>query len=153
VLAPHLPWSQPALVLLAQLGLGALGYFTARTLPGFARLFVGEKRATEMAEEQARQEFLALDLQSTEAATGVLIFVSLFERRVIVLADHGIDAKVGQEHWTGVTAAVLRGIASGSLRNGLSSGIALAGGVLAEHFPWRDGDRNELPDRLIVRRE
>jgi putative membrane protein len=153
VLAPHLPWSEPALVLLVQLALGAFGFGLALALPGFARLFIGEKRASEMAHEQATQEFHRLDLHRTEAATGVLIFVSLLERRAIVLADSGIDGKVGADDWKGVDEAVLRGVASGSLRDGLVGGIERAGALLAQHFPWRAGDRNELPNRLVVRRQ
>ncbi len=152
-LEPHLPWREPGLVLLAQLALGAAGWLIARALPGFARLFVRESRATAVAEEQAAQEFHRLDLRATEAATGVLIFVSLFERRAIVLADRGISERVGPDVWQEVDDAVLRGIARGSILAGLTDGITRAGAVLAEHFPWREGDRNELPDRVIVRRE
>lgn len=146
-------WGDPWLVLLAQLASGALGYATARCLPDFQRLFVREARATEMAEEQAFQEFWRHGLQDTEARTGVLVFVSLFERRAIVLGDTGIDTKVSEEHWQATTEAILKGIASGSLRDGLVAGIRSSGAVLAEHFPWTAGDRNEVPDRVIVRRE
>jgi putative membrane protein len=125
----------------------------ARALPGFARLFVRESRATAAAEEQATQEFFRLALHETRDATGVLIFVSLFERRVVVLADRGIDAKVGEEHWRSVDEVVLAGVAADSLCRGLIEGIERAGAVLSEHFPVRAGDRNELPDRVIVRRE
>ncbi len=151
LLGPHLPWNEPVLLVTVQLALGALGWLLARVLPGFARVFVFERRATEMAEEQALQEFQALELHRTEAATGVLIFVSLFERRVVVLGDHGIDAKVGVAHWKATNEAVLAGIARGSLRDGLVEGIRRAGDVLAEHFPHHDGGKNELPDRVIVR--
>ncbi len=153
LLATWLPWERPALLLLCQIALGALGYGTAHWLPDFQRLFVREARATEMAEEQAFQEFYRHGLHETEARTGVLIFVSLLERRVVVLADDGIDAVVGPEQWSETDGAILKGVADGSLRDGLIAGIRSAAEVLAEHFPWTEGDRNELPDRLIVRRE
>ena len=152
-LTPWLPWSVPGWVLLAQLALGALGYASARLLPDFARFFVSEARAHEVVEEQALQEFHNHGLFRTEGRTGVLLFVSLFERRALVLGDEGIHARVGDEHWTRTTRLVLDGIRSGSLRDGLVAGIASAGAVLAEHFPVAAGDRNELPDRVIVRRE
>lgn len=151
LLAAHLPWHAPTWVLLSQLGLASAGWALCRALPGFARLFVSEARATHVAAEQALQEFARLDLHRTAAESGVLIFVSLFERRVVVLGDRGIDARVGAEHWKAVDAAVLAGIRKGSLRAGLIDGIALAGGVLAEHFPCADGGRNELPDRVVIR--
>ncbi len=152
VLAPIL-WEKPLFLLAAQLACGVLGFATATWLPDFKRLFVTEARATEMAEEQAFQEFYRLGLHETVARTGVLLFVSLLERRAIVLGDKGIDEKVGEDHWKATDEAILKGVAAGSLRDGLIGGIRSAGAVLAEHFPWKEGDRNEVPDRLIVRKE
>ncbi len=152
-LAPWLPWDQPALLLAAQLALGALGYASARLLPDFQRVFVSEARARETAEEQAFQEFHRHDLAHTEARTGILLFVSLLERRALVLADEGIHARVAPETWARTNELVLEGLRRGSLRDGLLAGIASAGAVLAEHFPFTDGDRNEIPDRVVVRRE
>jgi putative membrane protein len=148
-----LPWDSPALVLLSQLAMGAVGFGLAAMLPDFKRLFVFSTRATSVAEEQAFQEFYANGLQKTEAATGVLIFVSLLEHRVIVLADEGINAKVDENFWAETDAVILKGIAGGSLRDGLVAGIDRAGDCLAEFFPWVKGDRNEIPDRIIIRRE
>jgi putative membrane protein len=151
--ARWIPWHEPALVLLAQLALGGLGWALAELLPGFRRAFVSEARAEELAEEQALQEFHGLGLQRTRQESGVLILVSLFERRVVVLADRGIDAKVGSERWAAVDQAVLEGLARGSLREGLLEGVRIAGELLAQHFPARAGDVNEIPDRVVVRRE
>jgi len=153
VLALTSLWHVPWLVLLLQLACGALGWATARLLPDFQRLFVREAHASAAAEEQAFQEFHLHGLHETQAKTGVLVFVSLFERRAIVLGDSGIDARVSEEHWRTTTERILAGIAAGSLRDGLVEGIRSCGEVLALHFPWTAGDRNEVPDRLIVRRE
>lgn len=153
VLTPWLAWDRPELVLATQLGLGALGYASARALPDFQRFFVGAERAREVAEEQAFQEFYRHALDRTEARTGVLLFVSLLERHVIVMADEGIAAKVAPEMWAETDEAVLAGIRRGSLRDGLVAGIENAGALLAQHFPVAAGDRNEVPDRVIVRRE
>jgi putative membrane protein len=153
LLAPRLPWEHPALVLLCQLAMGAAGFALARTLPGFKRGFVFEHRATDVAMEQAFQEFWGNGLHRTEAATGVLLFVSLFERRVVVLADEGIHAKVDGAVWESTREAILRGIRRGALRDGLIDGIRAVSDVLAIHFPWKEGDRDEIPNRVIVRRE
>ena len=112
-----------------------------------------EDRATAVAGEQAFQEFYAQGLHRTRLGTGVLLFVSLFERRVIVLADEGIDAKVDAAFWEGVDAAVLDGIRRGSLRDGLVDGIRRVGEILETDFPPPDDDVNEIPDRVIVRKE
>lgn len=153
LLAGWLPWDQPTLFFFCQLGLGALGFLAARLIPGFKRAFISEPRADEMAREQALQEFYAHGLHRTQAATGVLLFVSLLERRVIVLGDEGIDAKLSSSDWEATDKAVLEGICSGSLKDGLAAGIQRTADVLAEHFPGTDEDRDEVPNHVIVRAE
>jgi len=153
LLASQLPWDMPALFFLCQLGMGALGFIAARLVPGFKRAFISEGRADEMAREQALQEFYAHGLHRTQAATGVLLFVSLLERRVIVLGDEGIDARVGAAEWEATDSAILEGIRAGSLKRGLAAGIRRSAEVLAEHFPGEATDRDEVPNHVIVRTE
>jgi putative membrane protein len=153
LLAGWLPWGHPTWFLLAQVALGAAGFLCARALPGFKRAFVSEARATEVANEQALQEFYTHGLHRTQAATGVLLFVSLLERRVVVLGDHGIDAMLDASHWEATDQAVLAGVRSASLKSGLADGIRRAAEVLAEHFPRSEDDRDEVPNHVIVRPE
>ena len=151
LLERYLPWNAPHWLLLAQLGLGAAGFALARLLPDVQRMFVSEARASEMAAEQALQEFQLLGLRETRERTGVLIFVSLFEHRVVVLGDAGVHARVGDAHWQRTKDAVLAGVAKGAVADGIVAGVRACGEVLAEHFPRAAGDTNEIPDRLIVR--
>jgi len=137
----------------AQLLCFLVGFGLARALPDFRRLFVSERRATEMAGEQATQEFFAAGLHRTQAETGVLVFVSLFEHRVIILGDRGIDAKVDTALWESACDAVLAGIRRGALREGLTEGLTKVGDVLTEHFPWEAGDEDEVANHVIVRPE
>ena len=153
LLAGVLPWERPALLVGAQLALGALGFALARLLPDFKRWFVRAARATEMCEEQALQEFHRHELQTTAGRNGVLLFVSLFEQRVIVLADEGIASEVEPEVWVEADRAILAGVARGDLAGGLILAIERVGDVLAEHAPGHGADENELPDHLVVRRE
>jgi putative membrane protein len=152
LLVADLPWQRPELILAAQLALGALGWLLARSLPVVGRIFLSGRRATEMAHEQALQEFQHLGLVCTAGHTGVLLFVSLFEHRVVVLGDAAIHEKVGDAHWDGTTRALLAEVARGRLAEGLRAGVEACGRVLAEHFPAAPGDVNELPDHLILRR-
>lgn len=135
------------------LGAGALGWLLARTLPELRRRFVAPWRMREMAEEQAFQEFYRQGLHRTQAATGVLLFVSLLERRVIVMADEGIDKLVTEGTWKQVHALVLDAARDGRLGAGLVAAVERIGELLVEKFPWTEGDRNEVPDRVVVRRD
>lgn len=153
LLGNYMPWGRPSLLMACQLGLGATGFLAARYLPDFKRLFISNQRAASVAAEQAFQEFYGNGLHETEAATGVLLFVSLLEHRVIVMGDTGINARVSSEDWQHTDNAILEGIRAGSLIDGLIGGIESAAELLEEHFPWTEGDRNEIPDRVIIRHE
>ncbi len=153
LLFAFIPWDQPVWLLATQVGLGVLGLFASRSMPGFKRLFISEDRATEMAGEQALQEFYAAGLHRTEGATGVLLFVSLLERRVIVLGDEGIDAKLDDAHWRETDQAILDGVRRGALGAGLIEGVRRCAVVLEEHFPAEGENPDEVPDHVIVRRE
>ncbi len=152
LLVAELPWQRPELVLAAQLLLGAAGWLLARALPDVQRLFVREARATELVHEQALLEFQRAGLQRTAGRTGVLLCASLFEHRVVVLADAAIHGQVDAACWAAATQAVLDGAARGDLAAGLCAGVQACGDVLAAHFPRAADDANELPDHLVVRR-
>lgn len=135
------------------LAAGICGWFLTNRFPELRRNFVPPWRLQEMAEEQAFQEFHRQGLHRTEKQTGVLLFVSLFERRVIVLGDEGIDAVVKAKTWEEIDAIILDAARRGELGTGIVQAIERIGSILAESFPWTDGDRNEVPDRVIVRPE
>ena len=86
-------------------------------------------------------------LVETRDRTGILIYVSLLERRVQVVADRGIHARVADGTWDGVVERVLAGIRAGRADAGLVEGIRLCGEILAAKFPRRADDRDELPNR------
>ena len=85
----------------------------------------------------------------TTGRTGVLIYLSLAERRAEIIADEAIATQVEAEVWGAALAAMLIEIRAGRMADGLIAAIDGVGQVLAQHFPRADDDVNELPDRLI----
>jgi len=83
-------------------------------------------------------------LVETRERTGILLYVSLLEHRVVVLADRGIHARVPDGTWDDVVERVLDGIRKRRADDGLCDAIRLCGEHLAEHFPPRPDDANEL---------
>ncbi len=94
-------------------------------------------------------QFKARGLEATRDRTGVLIFIDEPEHIAEVIADTAIFARVTPDHWGKTISALTDGIKAGRAADGMVDAIGLAGGVLAEHFPPRPDDFNELPDRLI----
>ena len=103
--------------------------------------------ATERVHRAASLAFHDAGLVETRERTGILIYVSLLERRVQIVADRGVHGRVADGTWDGVVERVLAGIRAGRAEEGLIDGIRLCGEILAASFPPRADDRNELPDR------
>lgn len=97
----------------------------------------------------AQDQFLARGLHETSARTGVLLLASPAERYAEVIADEGIYAKVSPDHWTTTIAELTGAARRGDLAGGFERAIALAGKVLAEHFPATAHVTNELPNRIV----
>lgn len=122
----------------------------ARYLPAVRRLFVTRHRQTEMVREQAVQAFFEKGLYKTRDATAVFFFISLFERKLWVLADQGINSKLSPADLQAHAGDMAAGIRQGRAAEVLCTQISKLGEVLAEHFPPREDDVNELPDQVIV---
>ncbi|QMW22615.1 TPM domain-containing protein [Sandaracinobacteroides saxicola] len=99
--------------------------------------------------ELALRQFLAKGIHLTEGRTGVLLFVSVADRISEVVADKGIYEKVPPETWAETNEALLRGLRAGDPARAFEEAIAIAGAVLAAHFPPCPKNPNELDDRLI----
>jgi len=102
--------------------------------------------------EAAFVEFYSSGLYRTAESNGVLIYLSVLERRVVVLGDKGIHERMGDRHWDDVRDRIILGIHQGRAREGVIESIAICGKALAEHFPHRPDDVNELPDGVIERK-
>lgn len=98
---------------------------------------------------EAMKQFLSRGLHITAERTGVLLYVSLADHVAEVVADEGIYAKVSPEVWGDTILALIEGIKQGRAAEGFVRAIEIAGAVLAEHFPPRPHNPNELPDKLI----
>ena len=118
-------------------------------VPPVSRLLTPRRIRRQHVHRVALEQFRAKGLHRTAERTGVLIFVSLSDRQAEVLADEGIYAKVSPESWSDVTAAVIAGIKRNEVEAGLVEGVERAGSLLAEHFPPRGGNLNELPDKVV----
>lgn len=98
----------------------------------------------------ALSQFLAHGLHMTEDRTGVLIFAALSDHQVEVIADEGIHIRVDRDVWAGAVEVLVRGLRSNRPVEGFEQAIGLCGQVLAEQFPPRAHNPNEIADRLVV---
>ncbi len=98
---------------------------------------------------RAQEQFLVQNLHTTRARTGVLLYVSVAERHVSLLADSGIHSKVVAGTWDKIVTDFTRKLRTGQVTDGFIEAVNVTGALLATHFPAEVINPNELPDHLI----
>jgi uncharacterized membrane protein len=102
------------------------------------------------ARERAIDIFSHLRIWDTEHNDGVLIYLLLADRVVEIIADRGIDAKVGREGWTRICRDMEADFADGRFEAGAIKGIEAVSRELEKYFPPAGPHPNELPDSPLV---
>ena len=102
--------------------------------------------------QRAIAMFGKLRVWDTEHNNGVLIYLLLAERRIEVVADRAIDARVAPATWTAMVDSLRTALRSGGFENGLSAAIRTADEMLVAHFALAAGVKrlNELPDAVVL---
>ena len=120
-----------------------------RRRPELKRLFVSARDIDEEVEEATVTAFFREGLHRTRDETGVLIFISVFERRVWILADRGIDARVKAGQWDEAVSTIVQGIKQGRPAEAVCKAVEAVGEILAEHFPVKADDADELRNLIV----
>lgn len=141
-------WSLAVLVLAA----GTLGAVATAFVGPLKRLFAGNALLDREVHQRAMQAFVEEEVFSTRERTGILLFISLFEHRIEVVGDAGINQKVTADEWTDVVLRIREGIKAGHIADGLVAAIGMCG-VLLERggVEIRPDDINELSDDVRIR--
>ncbi|MBT8346789.1 MAG: TPM domain-containing protein [Desulfofustis sp.] len=126
-----------------------IGYISVKRIPRLKRLFFSPIRADLAVKEAAAAAFFSEALHDTRDANGILLYISVFEHRVWVLGDRGIDDKIDPQTWQEIVDLVSSGIKKGSPCQAICDGIECIGSILEEHFPVKADDKNELHNLII----
>ena len=102
------------------------------------------------ARERALDIFAQLRIWDTAHNNGVLIYLLLADRNVEIIADRGIDAKVGAAGWESICRQMEAEFRAANFERGAIKGIEAVSRQLAKHFSSAGGGPNELPDAPVV---
>jgi uncharacterized membrane protein len=100
--------------------------------------------------ERALEVFGLLRVWDTEENAGVLIYLLLADRDVEIVADRGIDRRVGSEAWQAICTRMEAAFRASRHGDGVVQGIDEISRLLAAHFPREQPGTNELPDRPVL---
>jgi putative membrane protein len=145
----HDPWGSVQIYLFWPV-VGAILGFAICSIPSLKRRMISKDRIADAVQAHSLAAFTAHGLHYTKAHTGILIFASLLEHRVVVLADRGINEKVAAGTWDEIVNTITEGLKSGNGCDGFCKAIERCGEILAQHFPRSADDRDELPNKLVT---
>ena len=141
----------PLLIFLSILLVGLFGFLTSNYLLPIQKIFVAQQHLDTSTRHRAEAAFLREEVFNTRHRTGIMIFISFFEREVIVMADRGISKVVEQKEWDKMVQGIIQSIRKGKVIEGIESAILRCGEILLEKgFVKTPDDVNELRDDLRI---
>jgi len=149
--APQYAIYDPLMILVIFLLAGIAGAFASHYILPFKRMLASQQHLDASTRVRAEKAFLEQEVFNTRERTGILIFVSFFEKEVIVVADKGISKVVEQKEWDALVRLIIEGIRKDKLIDGLEAAIRRSGEILLEKgFLRAEDDINELGDDLRI---
>jgi len=145
-------WSNSQILTTSIIGLGTfviiiIFYFLAN-ISVIDRLIIPKSVKEEKVKEKAQLSFMEYGVSNTRDRTGVLIFISNLERRVLIIADKGIADIYPNTSWQKQVDRIIDGIKYNNFAPELEHVIVEIGNVLSKNFPIKDDNTNELPNHV-----
>ena len=128
--------------------IGALVALAVSRLPPVRRALTPRSIRDARVRTAAGAVFVEKGVHHTRQRTGILLYVSLLERRALLIGDSTALREVPRREWRAAAAAIDRVVASGGDGAEVARALAPLGDLLALHLPHRPGDVNELPDEV-----
>ena len=139
-------WGLPLLALLGGAVTAAIVHF----VPAVLRLLAGDAILRKAVRRKAMDAFYEEEVFNTKDRTGILLFVSMMEHRIEIVADQGIDILVDTNEWQEVVSIIRNGVRTGQLSNGLVKAVEKCGLLLQIKHGIKEDDRNELSDEIRI---
>jgi putative membrane protein len=141
----------PVLIFLIVSIAGLLGAAAAHYLDPVKRWLLHQDHLDQSTKKRAENAFLEEEVFNTRDRTGIMIFISFFEREVIVMADRGISKVVEQKEWDNIVKVIIEHVRKEKIIDGLEIAIKRCGEILLEKgFLKATDDINELGDDLRI---
>lgn len=141
----------PLVAILGAIVVGfAVGAVTATRAAWLRRLCTPPVQMRDEVHQTARAVFFDRRIQRTAGATGLLLYVSLYERLAVVIADDTVTETLGQDALNEICSELTGKLRSEDMTAAICETLVSAGQRLGEVLPRQDDDVNELPDTLVI---
>lgn len=148
---PTIAVYDPILIFLIVVVAGIIGAALTQFILPIRKLFISQMHMDQATEKKAESAFLEEEVFNTRHRTGIMIFISFFEREVIVMADRGISKVVEQTEWDNMVKSITKCIRDGKVLEGILAAVKRSSEILQEKgFVKTKDDLNELRDDLRI---
>ncbi len=142
-------WYVPAFYGISSFAMIAI-LFSLANIPIIDRLVVPRFVRTACVTGSAFRLFAESGLHDTVSHSGILIYISVLERQVRIIADSGINKKISQDMWNLLADDLTAGLGEKKYEAAIVGTVQKCGELLAQHFPAQKTEGNELPNSLIL---
>ena len=125
-------------------------FYLLANIPFIDRLIIPKRVKEVSVYNKAIKTFVHSGVYKTKSNTGILLFFSVLERKIQIIADSGIASKVSYETWNDLANSLAEGFKSKNPTDTIIKGIEECGKILSKEFPAQNENPNELPDGLVV---
>lgn len=139
-------WLWPVLIVVIY----ALSHVLAKSV-WIQKVFVPERDEVDQVHQRAHLEFYLNRVHRTEKGAGVLIFVSVMEKKAVILADEALAQKVPRETWDQMLSDLSHKLHQDKWAEGFVDAIHTCGRHLQTHFPIQGARVNELKNHLVIK--
>lgn len=128
---------------------GIIGAAIVMQLPALKRRIIGRKILKARVEDQAQNMFYQHNISFTDQRSGILLYISFFEKMAVILPDIGIAEVVPEDAWEKIIIDLTAHLRQGNTIEGIASAIQACGNLLDNsHLQVADEDGNELSDEV-----
>jgi len=113
------------------------------------RIYVDRRDLEDDPVSAGQREFIRLGMDKTRERNAVLIYVAPRAQEFAVIGDEEVHRRCGAELWQQVADKMSEHFGQGQFSDAIIEAIGYLAGVLAQHFPRRWRNPNELPDDVI----
>ena len=142
-------WSLPALYGLICFAVIIIAFYIFN-IPALDKIIIPRAVRSANVSRRAFRFFAESGVYATSEHSGILIFISCMEKEVRIIADTGISKKISHDLWQLISDELASDIKAGNATQGFINAIEKCGSLLAENFPARAKNQNELPDGLVI---
>lgn len=107
-----------------------------------------EKTTSKAHYDRALEVFHELRMDETQLKNGVLLYFAVEDKNFVICGDKGINDLVSDDFWDCTKDVMTGHFKQGNFKQGIVDGILNAGEQLKKHFPWTEGDTNELSNEI-----